>query len=202
MKKLLVSLMVVSALFAEATKEEQLAKKIALEASMQYQKDLQNAMEKVLYSKGPAAAIQFCSKHAYPITMRTTLKLRRKLGVKLKLKRISFKYRDSADAPNVLNVEPLKELQRQDPRHPQVVMRVYPNRIDVYEPIYVQKVCLKCHGSNLSGEVKKALSKYYENDKARGYHVGDFRGAVVVTIERRSLQKLIKKQSQTDTNAQ
>lgn len=39
------------------------------------------------------------------------------------------------------------------------------------------EVCLKCHGSAIAPEVAKELDHMYPSDKARGFAVGDIRGA-------------------------
>lgn len=39
------------------------------------------------------------------------------------------------------------------------------------------EVCLACHGSNLTNEVAAALDQLYPGDQARGFAVGDIRGA-------------------------
>lgn len=46
----------------------------------------------------------------------------------------------------------------------------------------VQPLCLSCHGpaEQLSPAVKSALSKYYPNDRATGYSVGQIRGAISI----------------------
>lgn len=53
-----------------------------------------------------------------------------------------------------------------------------------YEPIYVGKLCLGCHGpaESLDAEVREALRLNYPEDKATGYQAGDLRGLVVVEI--------------------
>jgi len=170
------------------------AKQIALKASTEYLSVLKNAMKQRLLSKGPAAAIAYCNKHAYPLTMKTSILLSRQLHVRLRLKRISFKNRNVADYPNSVDAPILKELSKADSKHPKMIVKVYPTRIDVYQPIYVQKICLRCHGRHLSSEVVKELNRFYEDDKARGYKVGDFRGAVVVTIDKKSLEKYLQNQ--------
>jgi hypothetical protein len=42
-------------------------------------------------------------------------------------------------------------------------------------------VCLNCHGSDIRPEVSARLDELYPNDKARGYSLGDIRGAFYVT---------------------
>jgi hypothetical protein len=44
------------------------------------------------------------------------------------------------------------------------------------EPIYVQPVCLACHGDTLAPGVADALSRLYPDDAATGFAAGDFRG--------------------------
>jgi Protein of unknown function (DUF3365) len=48
--------------------------------------------------------------------------------------------------------------------------------------ITVQGICLQCHGQpkDISTDVNAALDKHYPNDIARGYKVGDLRGAVSI----------------------
>jgi len=48
--------------------------------------------------------------------------------------------------------------------------------------IKIQDMCLKCHGQaqDISPDVLNALDKHYPNDIARGYQVGDLRGAISI----------------------
>ena len=55
------------------------------------------------------------------------------------------------------------------------------------EPIYLQPLCVQCHGESVAPEVASALLAAYPDDKARDYRVGDFRGlfwAEVPALER------------------
>jgi hypothetical protein len=49
------------------------------------------------------------------------------------------------------------------------------------QAIPTDAVCLNCHGSNLSAEVRETLDELYPADEATGYEEGDVRGAFVVT---------------------
>ncbi len=42
-------------------------------------------------------------------------------------------------------------------------------------------VCLVCHGSELSPDVRAALDEHYPHDRARGYQLDDIRGAFSIT---------------------
>ena len=43
------------------------------------------------------------------------------------------------------------------------------------------EVCLKCHGAEISPEVAGRLDELYPEDRARGFALGDIRGAFTVT---------------------
>ena len=42
-------------------------------------------------------------------------------------------------------------------------------------------LCLTCHGENLSGTVSDTLDKFYPDDQATGYRLGEVRGAISLT---------------------
>jgi hypothetical protein len=54
----------------------------------------------------------------------------------------------------------------------------------VYKPLLIHKACLKCHGENVSDEIKSVVSKVYPKDMAMGFKEGDFRGVVVSHIKK------------------
>jgi len=41
----------------------------------------------------------------------------------------------------------------------------------------VEPVCLNCHAAEVSSAVEQALRQHYPKDAARGYSLGDIRGA-------------------------
>lgn len=56
-----------------------------------------------------------------------------------------------------------------------------PDQKRVYiEPLYVQPLCLQCHGESLAPSVKEKLAKLYPQDKATGFKLGEFRGFIWV----------------------
>jgi hypothetical protein len=190
-----VGLLLIFILFASAQsltpKMQTEAENIATDVSKEYIAYLKQHMKKVLLSKGAVAAIKFCNENAYPLTMKFAFKLSREYHLRLKLKRISFKNRDVADYPNQNDAKFVKELSKEKSDiHP--IIKTYPDRIDVYEPIYIQKVCLNCHGKHLKPKVIRILHKLYPKDKATGYSQGDFRGAVVVSIDKKSFMNYMK----------
>jgi hypothetical protein len=41
--------------------------------------------------------------------------------------------------------------------------------------------CLKCHGENIDPKITAKLDEIYPHDQARGYTVGQIRGAFTIT---------------------
>lgn len=50
------------------------------------------------------------------------------------------------------------------------------------EPIWTQPMCVTCHGATLAPEVEATLKDKYPDDRARGFSVGDLRGAFLVEL--------------------
>ena len=44
-------------------------------------------------------------------------------------------------------------------------------------PIVMREPCMACHGVNVTQDVKAEIAKYYSDDKATGYTLGEIRGA-------------------------
>lgn len=55
------------------------------------------------------------------------------------------------------------------------------NEYRLMKSIAIDAVCLTCHGENIQGALKQKLDELYPEDIARGYQIGDFRGAFSVT---------------------
>lgn len=50
------------------------------------------------------------------------------------------------------------------------------------KPIPTEKVCLTCHGSNISSDLSHKIKELYPDDKAVDFKLGHIRGAFSVTI--------------------
>jgi len=192
MKKIFLISLSLAIAFAQLTNEEtEIVKKIAVQAHDVYAKTLRKAMKSKLEKEGAAKAIEYCYNNANFLTMTTSSKLSRKLKVKIKLKRISLKNRNPYNYPNMNDIKIIKAMEEKKPSSEELIIKDDKKAVHSYQALYVKKICLKCHGSNLGEDVKKALKKYYGNDKAVNYKEGDFRGAIVVTIDKKSLKKHI-----------
>jgi hypothetical protein len=58
-------------------------------------------------------------------------------------------------------------------------------RVGYAEAIWVQPMCLTCHGETLTPDVKAALNSRYPEDQATGFKLGDFRGVYWVDLPAR-----------------
>ncbi|MDQ1325889.1 MAG: hypothetical protein QG564_1013 [Campylobacterota bacterium] len=54
----------------------------------------------------------------------------------------------------------------------------------VYKPLITEAACLKCHGKDLSDEIKKSLAINYPKDQAVDYTEGSLRGVIVAEIKK------------------
>ena len=57
-----------------------------------------------------------------------------------------------------------------------LVTELEDGRTGYAEPIYIQPLCLTCHGETLTPELEARISELYPNDQATGFRTGDFRG--------------------------
>jgi cytochrome c553 len=48
------------------------------------------------------------------------------------------------------------------------------------EPVYMQPLCLNCHGEKIKPEVEAKISSLYPQDQARGFKLNEFRGFIWV----------------------
>jgi hypothetical protein len=49
-------------------------------------------------------------------------------------------------------------------------------RVGYVEPIYMQSLCLTCHGESLAADVAEEIKRRYPEDQAIGYEPGELRG--------------------------
>ena len=181
MKKIvLASTLAASVLFADPSSYEQTANKVAKELL----KTLGGNLKKHLKANGPIDAMQFCSMNAYNLTQ----KVSDKFGKDIDVKRISLKPRNSANTPSSEEAKILHKMEEayRSSKKPQSVIVEKTNEAIVYKPLVIKKkACIICHGDlNNNPKLVKAIKDIYPADKATGYKMGDFRGAIVVTIKK------------------
>ncbi|MCF6201410.1 MAG: DUF3365 domain-containing protein [Hydrogenimonas sp.] len=194
--KRIVTLSVVAslALFASTheTKGESCSKKSELskvvkkgkEASKLLLKTLGGNMKKHMKAGGPADALSFCATNAAGLTAEVD----EKLGKDVSVKRITLKPRNPAnmaEGDEKVILKSLQSLKDSGVKLPKYLIQKKSNEYRFYKPLLInKKVCLKCHGTDISPKLKAEIDKIYPTDRATGYKMGDLRGAVVVTIKR------------------
>lgn len=134
-------------------------------------------LQTALQSGGPASAIEVCSVQAPAIADQLT----QETG--WLVKRVSLKPRnvDRAipDAWERQQLESFDARQRAGEAGPTINhggQEAGEYRYMQAQP--VMPLCLTCHGSELSAEVRTALGRLYPDDVATGYSEGEIRGAI------------------------
>jgi len=144
----------------------------AEEAATELKQALGQTLKAVVAEKGPAGAIEFCSLQAIPMTAQVS----ERLGVALT--RVTDRPRNP---DNLASADEIKLLQRirHDIKEGQM-KAIYQVGEVFYSPLRVQEVCLNCHGSELTPELQSSLTERYPADQAKGYSLGELRGAIKI----------------------
>ena len=150
------------------------AKAKALKARGMLFTTLSSRLGEVIKAKGPAAAIEVCSKEAHVLAENVGEQLGVRIG------RTALKLRNPANASPAW-AEPLLSAT------PSVATFVdLPhNQLGALLPIRLKEACTTCHGpvDTIPPDVREALTAWYPNDEATGFQVGDLRGWFWVEVD-------------------
>ena len=143
-------------------------KRAGAEAVLPFKMGLKKALVAGL-EDDPVAAVAACRVEA------PKLAAAHGLGA-LDVGRASRKLRNPGNAPKLWML-PFLEVYENDPesREPGVVL-IDQNTVGYVEPIFVQPLCVTCHGAELAPDLQAKLKTLYPEDQATGYAAGDFRG--------------------------
>lgn len=152
-------------------------KKAGAEAVLPFKKSLKQALVSGL-ERGPVPAISVCRMVAPQLAEEVSTD-----GVRVG--RSSLKLRNPKNAPKPW-MQPLLETYEQSPdqREPAVVA-IDDDTIGYVEPIFVQPLCVTCHGETLAPDLKSKIDELYPEDRATGYAPGDLRGVFWAELPRR-----------------
>ncbi len=154
---------------------------------VKYIKMLGKALKKEVKAKmkedpSGALAMGFCSQKAAEITN----EVNKQLPSYAKVKRTSFKVRNKENKPDSIDKVIMQDYQKaieENKFKPDDIKVVnIGNMYRVYKPLLAKKMCLKCHGENISDDIKAVIKNVYPNDKATGFKEGDLRGVIVAEI--------------------
>jgi hypothetical protein len=168
------SLLTLSPLHAEQTDQHKLQVE-AINIIKQFGGTLKPELKKAIQSSGPAHAIDVCSLKAPAIAEG----LQAQTG--WYVKRVSLKNRNENAVPDswekkVLEQFDARQAKGESPRN-MAYSEIVDGKYRFMKAQAVGKLCLNCHGTNVTPEVEAALKEKYPNDHARGYSLGQIRGA-------------------------
>jgi hypothetical protein len=156
----------------------------ALDAARQtvqrFKDRLKGELAAAIKSEGAANAISLCQTIAPDISTELTD------ASGFEVLRTSLKLRNPENAPGPWELEVLKSFQDK------AATGAEPDKLEYYAEvvtpegdrllrymrgIQVGEICLSCHGIDIKPDVKAELVRYYPDDKATGYKLGELRGA-------------------------
>lgn len=137
---------------------------------------LKPELKKAIQSGGPAHAISVCSEKAPAIAK----KLREDSG--WYVKRVSLKARNADTAiPDAWEKQVLQQFDQRQANGESAAKMAYAEIVDgrfrFMKAQGVEAVCMNCHAAEIKPEVEAALKEKYPDDRARGYTLGQIRGA-------------------------
>jgi hypothetical protein len=159
------------------------ATKTAKQAILLFAGELQMKFSSAMRDDGPVSAIEVCNTQAMAITERVSAELGLSLG------RVSLQNRNPNNSPNEWQTSVMLSFQD---RHAsgedlaniswsEVAGEGEDREFRYMKPIPTHAICLDCHGTSISPDVRASLDKLYPEDMATGFRQGDIRGAFVVT---------------------
>lgn len=189
MKKLLFSVLCLFILLNSCTQKpkpeitEQIKSALRSDAKT-FMESLKSVLIKEIQTHGIVSAVSVCSDTAQLLTSNYGI------SKGIHIKRVSFKNRNPMNVPDefeskVLNMFEEMHSKNQIKQETEYVELVEENgisKVRYMKPILVQPECLSCHGKEeqISPQVKEVINKIYPDDKAKGYQMGDLRGAVSI----------------------
>lgn len=151
-------------------------------AAKQLFETLRDEMQAAVQSGGPGAGIEVCHDKAQALTKKISEEKGWQVG------RTSLKIRNPKNNPDAWETQVLEDFQKRkaggEPLEAmekfEVVTEGGKRYFRYMKAIPMGGVCSNCHGPVLKPEVVEKLAKYYPEDKARGFQVGDLRGAFTI----------------------
>lgn len=159
--------------------------KTALRADAKsFMESLKSVLIKEIQTNGIVRAVSVCSDTAQVLT--------NNYGISkgIYIKRVSFKNRNPLNVPDDFETKVLKMFEDQFGKdqlksESEYVEQIEENgiyKVRYMKPIFVQPECLNCHGAEeqIAPQVKEVINKIYPDNKAKGYQMGELRGAVSI----------------------
>ena len=147
--------------------------------AMEFMKTLKGELMQAMQAGGPVSAVEVCNLRAPAIATELGARKGWQVG------RTSLKPRNLANTPDEWERAGLErfEQRKQDGEDPATLEYFEIVELDgqpmfrYLKAIPTAELCLTCHGENIDPAVAAKLTELYPRDQARGYKVGDIRGA-------------------------
>ena len=184
MKKTLLALVTAALVAAHAFADDVQARlEASRAASKQLLEVLRDEMQAAVQSGGAKAGIEVCHEKAQALTR----KISEERG--WRVARTSQKVRNEKNAPDAWEAKVLEEFAQRKAKGESlenmefhaVVEEGGKKTFRYMKALPMGGVCSNCHGPVLKPDVIKKLDEYYPKDKARGFQVGDLRGAFTIS---------------------
>ncbi len=145
---------------------------------------LKQELQQALEQGGPVAAVKVCKDRAPQIAS----ELSRQSGAKVR--RTSRRFRNPANAPEPWETDVLGAFDRSAADESDEPLEYFQEdsfgAARYMAAIRTGPVCLVCHGTAVADTLDESLAIDYPHDRARGYALGDVRGAFSVTWPRQA----------------
>ena len=180
-RHIITSILLLPILHHSATAAEDMTalKQEAVTIVQQFAGNLKPELQKAIKAGGPANAVSVCSKIAPAIAE----KLSADSG--WKIKRVSLKARNPNAAPDGWESTVLQQFDQRQAGGEDAKSMAFAEKVNgqfrFMKAQGVEEVCLNCHAAEVKPEVEAALKENYPHDKARGYTLGQIRGAFSLT---------------------
>jgi len=143
---------------------------------------LQKEMKLAMMAGGPLEAIGTCNLKALPLTEQIS----QQQG--LAVSRTSLKYRNEQNMPDGWELKVLLGFEEKLSQGQEIKNMSYAEIVEeqgqkffrMMKAIPVKQQCLACHGAEIVPELNSKIEKLYPQDLARGFKVGEIRGAFSV----------------------
>lgn len=184
MKKTLLALATAALLTTPALADDNQARiDSSRAAAKQLMEVLRDEMQAAVQTGGPLAAIEVCHDKAQALTK----KISDERG--WRVARTSQKLRSEKNAPDAWEVKVLENFQKRKANGEALETMDYSEVVEAggkktfryMKAIPMGGVCSNCHGPVLKPDVVQKLDQYYPKDQARGFQVGDLRGAFTIS---------------------
>ncbi len=149
----------------------------------QFGSQLKGELQHGMKNGGPVNAIAICNTKAPGIADSVSGKSGWTVG------RTSLKLRNPDNHPDSWEQQVLQDFERRlaagaDPKsleHAEILEQDGARIFRYMKAIPTGKVCLNCHGASIKPEVSAKLDQLYPADQARGFRIGDLRGAFTLS---------------------